>query len=137
MPDVLPYEANFLDLDPAHRDRDGIPLVRCTYQYFENERRQTRFLLNRASEWLTAAGATETWHLPIAPAPVSTHAYGGTRMGHDPQRSVVDEFGTAHEVPNLTILGASTFPTSGGVNPTETVEALAIRTAVRLADSGR
>jgi len=137
LPDVLPYEANFLDLDPTYRDRDGVPLIRCTYRYFENERRQTRFLLNRASEWLTAAGASETWHLPIAPAAVSTHAYGGTRMGGDPENSVVDEFGVAHEVPNLTILGASTFPTSGGVNPTETVEALAVRSAARFIDAAQ
>jgi gluconate 2-dehydrogenase alpha chain len=137
LPDALPYEANFLDLDPDHRDRNGVPLVRCTYQYFDNERRQTRFLLDRASQWLKAAGATETWHLPIAPAPISTHAYGGTRMGTDASVSVVDGFGAAHEVPNLTILGASTFPTSGGVNPTQTVEALAIRSARRLADAKR
>ena len=132
LPDVLPYHANFLDLDPDHRDRDGVPLVRCTYQYFENEHRQSQFLVDRASEWLTAAGATETWHVPIAPAPISTHAYGGTRMGTDPAVSVVDGFGKAHEVPNLMVLGASTFPTSGGVNPTQTVEALTARSARHL-----
>ena len=99
----------------------------------ENEIRQFTFLLERAAEWLAEAGASESWHLPIAPAPVSTHAYGGTRMGDDPASSVVDRWGVAHEVPNRAIVGASTFPTGGGVNPTETVEALAIRTAERLA----
>lgn len=132
LPDVLPYEQNVLDLDPVARDRDGVPRIRCTYRYFDNEVRQTRFLLDRAAEWLTAAGAAETWHLPEGPAPVSTHAYGGTRMGSDPATSVVDRWGEAHEVPGLVVLGASTFPTSGGVNPTETVEALAVRSTQRL-----
>jgi choline dehydrogenase-like flavoprotein len=33
----------------------------------------------------------------------------------------------SHEVPNLAILGGSTFPTSTGYNPTNTIEALAWR----------
>jgi choline dehydrogenase-like flavoprotein len=53
-------------------------------------------------------------------------------MGTDPQHSVVDSWGETHEVPGLFILGASTFPTSGGVNPTETVEALAARSTSHL-----
>ena len=50
-------------------------------------------------------------------------------MGPDPDTSVVDGFGFAHEAPNLGILGASTFPTLGGHNPPLTVQALARRSA--------
>jgi len=132
IPDALPYEHNFLDLDPVVRDPDGVPVVRCTYDFAENERLQCAFLLARAAEWLAEAGASECWHVPAEPAPVSTHAYGGTRMGDDAACSVVDSWGLAHEVPNLVILGASCFPTAGGVNPTETVEALVIRTTAHL-----
>jgi gluconate 2-dehydrogenase alpha chain len=46
---------------------------------------------------------------------------------------VVARLGFAHEVPNLGVLGASTFPTTGGINPTLTVQALAWRTADELA----
>jgi gluconate 2-dehydrogenase alpha chain len=134
LPDALPYEDNYLDLDPVVRDRHGDPVVRCTYDFHENEMRQFAFLLERAAEWLAEGGASESWHLPVAPTPVSTHAYGGTRMGDDPGSSVVDRWGVAHEVPNLAILGASTFPTGGGVNPTETVEALAMRTAEHIVE---
>jgi gluconate 2-dehydrogenase alpha chain len=35
-------------------------------------------------------------------------------------------------VPGLAVIGASCFPTSGGVNPTETVEALTWRSADHL-----
>ena len=84
LPDVLPYEQNVLDLDPVARDRDGVPRVRCTYRYFDNEVRQTRFLLDRAREWLLAAGAAQTWHLPEAdagdaPTPTAAPGWATTR----------------------------------------------------------
>lgn len=55
--------------------------------------------------------------------PINTHAYGGTRMGDDPAKSVVDKYGLAHEAPNLMILGGSTFPGRSGYTPTETIQA--------------
>jgi gluconate 2-dehydrogenase alpha chain len=63
---------------------------------------------------------------------VSTHAYGGTRMGDDASTNVVNRFGFSHEAPNLGVLGASTMGTSGARNPTLTVQALAWRTAEHL-----
>ena len=71
---------------------------------------------------------------PAVPA-VSTHAYGGTRMGDNPETSVVDRWGFSHEAPNLGILGASLMGSSGARNPTLTVQALAWRTAERLAET--
>jgi gluconate 2-dehydrogenase alpha chain len=60
---------------------------------------------------------------------VSTHAYGGTRMGDNPETSVVNRWGLSHETPNLGVLGASVMGTSGARNPTLTAQALAWRTA--------
>ena len=64
---------------------------------------------------------------------LSTHTYGGTRMGDNPDTSVVDKWGFSHEAPNLGMLGGSVFGTSGARNPTLTIQALAWRTAERLA----
>ena len=55
-------------------------------------------------------------------------------MGDDPDTSVVDRFCLSHEVPNLAIVGASSFPTSSGYNPTATIQALAWRTADHLVE---
>jgi choline dehydrogenase-like flavoprotein len=55
-------------------------------------------------------------------------------MGTDPATSVVDGFGFAHEAPNLGVLGTSVYPSSGGHNPTLTLQALAWRTAERLVE---
>jgi gluconate 2-dehydrogenase alpha chain len=132
---TLPYEGNVLDLDPNVRDPLGFGVIRITAAFRENERRMSPFLVDRMREWYLAAGATRvTGTGGVANAMgVSTHAFGGTRMGDDPATNVVDRFAFAHEVPNLGILGASVMGTSGARNPTLTAQALAWRTAAHLA----
>ena len=67
----------------------------------------------------------------------TTHAYGGTRMGDNPETNVVDRWGFSHEVPNLGVLGASVMGTSGARNPTLTAQALAWRTPSTWSRTGR
>lgn len=55
-------------------------------------------------------------------------------MGKDPKASVVNGFCQSHDIPNLYICDASVFAASGGANPTETVMAIATRTADHLID---
>jgi len=47
----------------------------------------------------------------------SAHQMGGSAMGEDPARSVVDSPGRHHALENLWIVDGSIFPTSLGVNP--------------------
>jgi choline dehydrogenase-like flavoprotein len=54
------------------------------------------------------------------------HLLGTARMGTDAQCSVVNEWGRAHDVKNLFIVDGSVFVTSGGVNPTSTLQAIAL-----------
>ena len=84
-------------------------------------------------QWFRAAGAAEIIRPAPGPPGVSTHAYGGTRMGANADTNVVNGWGFSHEVPNLGVLGASVMGTSGSRNPTLTVQALAWRTAEHLA----
>ena len=84
-------------------------------------------------QWFRAAGAIEVTKPPASEPGVSTHAYGGTRMGDNPETNVVNRWGFSHEVPNLGMLGASVMGSSGARNPTLTVQALAWRTAEHVA----
>ena len=88
----------------------------------------------KARELLVAAGARDIISVPARTA--RFHIMGTCRMGDDPQRSVVDRDGRAHEVDNLWIADASVFVTAAGVNPSLTVQALARRTADRMLARG-
>jgi gluconate 2-dehydrogenase alpha chain len=133
---TLPYEDNFLDLDPRVTDALGFPVIRITGEFKDNERRVAAFVQDKAEEWYRAAGAIEVVRGGVGGAMgASTHAYGGTRMGDDPETNVVDRWGFSHEAPNLGLLGASVMGTSGARNPTLTAQALAWRTAAHLAES--
>ena len=131
---TFPYESIFLDLDPETRDPLGDPVCRVTTNPKLNEQRSVEYAQNKMEEWFRAAGALEVIKVPPTGPALSTHAYGGTRMGARPETNVVDQWGFSHEAPNLGILGASVMGTSGARNPTLTVQALAWRTAERLID---
>ena len=130
---TLPYEDNFLDLDPEVKDPLGFPVCRITAEYKENERKIGAFIQDKMERWYREAGAIAVQRGPVGgPMGVSTHAYGGTRMGDNAETNVVNRFGFSHEVPNLGVLGASVMGTSGARNPTLTSQALAWRTAEHL-----
>jgi choline dehydrogenase-like flavoprotein len=59
--------------------------------------------------------------------PSAHHHLGTTRMHRDSRHGVVDPDGRVHGVANLFVTGGSVFPTSGFVNPTLTIVALALR----------
>jgi gluconate 2-dehydrogenase alpha chain len=129
---TLPYEDNYLDLDPRVKDPLGFPVCRITADYKDNERKVATFIQDKMERWYKAAGAIATQRAAIGTMGPTTHAYGGTRMGDNAETNVVDRWGFSHEAPNLGILGASVMGTSGARNPTLTAQALAWRTAEHL-----
>ena len=133
--DTLTYEDNYLDLDPVVRDPLGFPVIRVTFDLKDYEKRHAAFEAEKIATWFKEAGASETWASPTRPVGLAAHAYGGTRMGDDPETNVVDRWCFSHEAPNLAILGGSVFVTAGGRNPTLTIQALAWRTADHLVKS--
>jgi gluconate 2-dehydrogenase alpha chain len=131
--EVLSYEQNYIDLDDKKTDKLGLPTARLTYSYRDNEELAMNYLMANMKKILTTAGADLTWGFNYF-SPVNTHSYGGTRMGDDPSSSVVDLHSISHEVPNLAIMGGSTFASSSSYNPTETIQALAWFGAEYIAD---
>jgi choline dehydrogenase-like flavoprotein len=54
-------------------------------------------------------------------------------MGHDPRTSALDGYGRFRGLDNLFVLDGSFMPRSGGVNPSLTIAANALRAAAHLA----
>ncbi|MGC1208344.1 MAG: GMC family oxidoreductase, partial [Ornithinimicrobium sp.] len=74
----------------------------------------------------TSVGAQAVHHTPPYP---STHNLGTARMSADPADGVLNEYGRAHDVPNLFVSDGSVMTTGAAANPTLTIVALAIRQA--------
>lgn len=122
----LPEAHNRVTLDPELKDTHGIPAPRIDYRISDNTRRMMEHGIARSVEILQAAGARQI-HLPKPDVLNSPgHLLGTARMGNDPERSVVNGWGRSHDVKNLFIVDGSIWVTSGGVNPTSTIQALAL-----------
>ena len=134
----LPVADNRVDLDPDHRDADGIALPRITHTPHPNDLALSRFMEARMQEIAKAGGALRTFASDYSKAATATgHIMGTCRMGDDPRRSVLDRWCRSHEVPNLWVVDGSFFPTSAGYNPTLTIFANAYRVAAHFIAEAR
>jgi len=120
-------------------DTDGVPLVRIESAPSEADLVAMDAMLARLTALAAASGAVELLQQATAyDEPLASHVGGTCRMGSEPVSSVVDPFGRAHEVPNLFIADASVLPGQGaGDSPSLTIQALALRTAARIAALAR
>lgn len=124
--DCLPRDHNYLELSDE-LDARGLPKPRVHFTFGDNERRMTEHAERTMRDIWTAAGGCDLWAFPRA-----AHTVGTARMGADPQTSVVNPYGKAHDLDNLWISDNSTFPSALAVNPALTIMALSLRTADRM-----
>ncbi len=113
------------------KDKHGLPLAKAVHNISAESKAMLAAAVEEGKAVLTAAGATEAW----AAAPFGMHNIGGTVMGSKAENSVTDSFGRCHELDNLFIVGPGVFPTTGAVNPTFTIHALALRTVEKILKS--
>ena len=125
--ECLPREDNRVELADA-KDRYGLPITRITFGWGENDKALIAHGLDQMEQSLRAAGATDVFRQ----AEDANHLGGTVRMGDDRRTSVVDADCRSWDVPNLFVCDGSVFPTVGGVNPSLTIQAIALRTADRI-----
>ncbi|MEH6566249.1 MAG: GMC family oxidoreductase [Halopseudomonas sp.] len=125
--ETLPQEANRVTL-AEQKDQYGLPIARVTWSMGDNDHRLVNHALGFMQRGLEGIGASNIW----AETGGTAHLLGTARMGFDPASSVVDADCRSWDIPNLWICDGSVFPTSGGVNPSLTIQAIACRTADRI-----
>ena len=129
----MPRHENRIDLDDKRVDAWGLPVARVTLSPHENDLAMGRFLIDRNAEILEAAGANRVQKVYIDRVTGNcSHQHGTTRMGNDPNTSVLNRDCRAHEVGNLYVVDGGAFPTGTGANPTLTIMANAWRVAERI-----
>ena len=127
--EVLARFDNFVEIDPTVVDKFGIPVLKITMTWGENEKAMIPDMAVTATQMLEASGAKN-----IEPFTVldripgyGIHEMGTARMGRDPKTSVLNAFLQTHDIDNLYVMDASSFVSSGCQNPTLTIMALAVR----------
>lgn len=118
-----PYLENRVELGP-----DGA--LRLIYRLHAGERRRIASMRARMDRLLR----------PYRPMRIKqaennqrlAHACGTCRFGTDPTDSVLDAYNRAHGLDNLYVVDASFMPSSGGINPSLTIAANALRVARHL-----
>ena len=129
---------NFVELDPHVVDAWGIPVLRIHMQWGDNEEALFRDSLEQGAAMLEAAGAVDIKksNKPKTPGD-GIHEVGTARMGHDPKRSVLNQYCQSHDIKNLFVTDGAAFPSLGSVNPTLTMMANTVRACDYLVAAAR
>ena len=125
-----PRADNHVSLNRDLRDRFGLPRLRVHHRYTRRDAAARGALVRKAREILREAGALLT---VVHPIDTFSHAVGTVRMGVDPARSALDGHCRFRGVDNLWVVDGSFMPRSGGVNPSLTIAANALRVGEHLA----
>jgi choline dehydrogenase-like flavoprotein len=128
--ECLPSASNFVELDPERKDAWGVPALRITCAWGENERALLKDMSETGAEMLEAAGATNINAFVQDNAPgLTIHEMGTARMGRDRRTSVLNGWNQCWDAPNLFVTDGACMTSSACQNPSITYMALTARAA--------
>ncbi len=131
MGETLPKITNFVELDKQLTDQYGIPQIRISVDYDENDRKMTKDYMTAMEEMLTVAGFK---NIKISESGDATpgldiHELGGAIMGKDPKTSVTNRWNQLHQCKNVFVTDGACFPSTSTQNPSLTFMAVTARAA--------
>ena len=138
--ETLGRKENFVEIDPGGTvDKWGIPAVKVTMAFGENEFAMMKDMAATAAEMLEASGAkyVQSFNRPNPVPGWGIHEVGIARMGADAKTSVLNGFCQTHDVSNLFVMDGSSFVSIACQNPTLTIMALTVRSTDYLMDEMR
>lgn len=134
--EMVPNADTYCEIDPEVVDRWGIPVLRFHFRWSDYELEQVKHMQETFRALIHEMGGT-----PLEPMPAREDGYGietggriihelgVTRMGNDPQASVLNSHCQAHDVRNLFVADGGPFVSQADKNPTWTILALSMRTS--------
>lgn len=130
MGETIPKETNFVSLDKDKKDEWGIPLLKISVDYDENDEKMIKDFFEQYTEMFTMAGFTDIKTGDSKQAPgLDIHEMGGVRMGKDPKTSLLNEWNQMHECKNVFVTDGACMTSTSTQNPSLTYMALTARAA--------
>ncbi|HMH32273.1 MAG TPA: GMC family oxidoreductase [Puia sp.] len=130
MGETIPKETNTLQLDANKKDEWGIPQLKISIAYDENDEKMTKDFIEQMTEMYTKAGFTDIRTADSKQAPgLDIHEMGGARMGHDPKNSMLNKWNQLHACKNVFVTDGACMTSTSTQNPSLTYMALTARAA--------
>lgn len=128
MGETIPKASNYVALDSEQKDAWGVPLLKISVDYDDNDAKMKKDYLDTMEEMFTVAGFTNIQRNESGQAPgLDIHEMGGARMGLDPKTSMLNKWNQIHAVPNVFVTDGAAMTSTSTQNPSLTYMAFSAR----------
>lgn len=130
MGETIPKESNYVALDKNQKDPWGIPQLKISVDYDDNDVKMTKDYFDQLSEMFTKAGFKNIRTNDSNRTPgLDIHEMGGVRMGKDPKTSLLNKWNALHACKNVFVTDGASMTSTSTQNPSLTYMALTARAA--------
>ncbi|WP_138993874.1 GMC oxidoreductase [Larkinella sp. C7] len=128
MGETIPKESNYVALDKTLKDPFGIPQLKVSIVYDDNDDKMVKDYQEQMMEMFTAAGFKNLRVRDDKRNPgLDIHEMGGARMGKDPKTSILNKWNQMHHVKNVFVTDGASMTSTSTQNPSLTYMALTAR----------
>jgi choline dehydrogenase-like flavoprotein len=128
MGETIPKEFNFVSLDANKKDDWGVPLLKISVGYDDNEDKMIKDFFEQMTEMYSKAGFTDIKTSDSKQAPgLDIHEMGGVRMGKDPKTSLLNKWNQFHNCSNVFVTDGACMTSTSTQNPSLTYMAMTAR----------
>lgn len=128
MGETIPKETNTVSLDAVKKDDWGIPLLKISVIYDENDEKMKKDYFEQFTEMFTKAGFINIQVHDSKQNPgIDIHEMGGIRMGKDPKTSLLNKWNQLHTCKNVFVTDGACMTSTSTQNPSLTFMALTAR----------
>lgn len=130
MGETIPKEESYVALDSSKQDEWGMPLLKISMDYDDNDAKMKADYIEQLTEMFTEAGFTNiTPNTTSQPPGLDIHEMGGVRMGNDPKTSLLNKWNQLHQCSNVFVTDGACMTSTATQNPSLTYMAFAARSA--------
>lgn len=128
MGETIPKESNYVALDKSLKDPFGIPQLKISVDYDDNDDKMVKDYQEQMTEMFTAAGFKNIRLRDDHRNPgLDIHEMGGVRMGKDPKTSMLNKWNQMHAVKNVFVTDGASMTSTSTQNPSLTYMAFSAR----------